>query len=83
MFPPRPYGHGSAPDCGQESPSIGQIWSGAMMLRHFGAAEARTGVEHAIAAIWPTAKVSHAAISEGGHQRTNWRSRSQAGQRKF
>ncbi len=51
--------HGSAPDIagkGIANP-IGQIWSGAMMLRHFGAAEAADAVEHAIAAILANAKV--------------------------
>jgi tartrate dehydrogenase/decarboxylase/D-malate dehydrogenase len=43
--------HGSAPDIagkGIANP-IGQIWSGAMMLRHLGATEAADAVEHAIA----------------------------------
>src|ERR1700675_220088 len=51
--------HGSAPDIagkGIANP-IGQIWSGAMMLRHFGAAEAADSVEHAIAAILAKSKV--------------------------
>ncbi len=42
--------HGSAPDIagkGIANP-IGQIWSGAMMLRHFGEAEAADAVEKAI-----------------------------------
>ena len=42
--------HGSAPDIagsGIANP-IGQIWSGAMMLRHLGAAEAADAVERAI-----------------------------------
>src|ERR1700685_49842 len=42
--------HGSAPDIagkGIANP-IGQIWSGAMMLRHFGEAEAAAAVEQAI-----------------------------------
>jgi tartrate dehydrogenase/decarboxylase/D-malate dehydrogenase len=42
--------HGSAPDIagkGIANP-IGQIWSGAMMLRHLGAAEAANAVEGAI-----------------------------------
>jgi tartrate dehydrogenase/decarboxylase/D-malate dehydrogenase len=42
--------HGSAPDIagkGIANP-IGQIWSGAMMLRHLGAPEAADGVENAI-----------------------------------
>jgi len=43
--------HGSAPDIagkGIANP-IGQIWSGAMMLRHLGATEAADAVENAIA----------------------------------
>ena len=43
--------HGSAPDIagkGIANP-IGQIWSGAMMLRHLGASEAADAVEDAIA----------------------------------
>jgi tartrate dehydrogenase/decarboxylase/D-malate dehydrogenase len=51
--------HGSAPDIagkGIANP-IGQIWSGAMMLRHFGAAEAADAVEQAIGAILASAKV--------------------------
>jgi tartrate dehydrogenase/decarboxylase/D-malate dehydrogenase len=51
--------HGSAPDIagkGIANP-IGQIWSGAMMLRHFGANEAADSVENAIAAILAQAKV--------------------------
>jgi tartrate dehydrogenase/decarboxylase / D-malate dehydrogenase len=51
--------HGSAPDIagkGIANP-IGQIWSGAMMLRHFGANEAADSVEQAIAAILANAKV--------------------------
>jgi tartrate dehydrogenase/decarboxylase/D-malate dehydrogenase len=42
--------HGSAPDIagkGIANP-IGQIWSGAMMLRHFGEAAAADAIEHAI-----------------------------------
>jgi tartrate dehydrogenase/decarboxylase / D-malate dehydrogenase len=45
--------HGSAPDIagkGVANP-IGQIWSGAMMLAHFGEAEAAAAVETAIAAV--------------------------------
>ena len=45
--------HGSAPDIagkGIANP-IGQIWSGAMMLRHLGAPEAADAVEHAIAEV--------------------------------
>jgi len=43
--------HGSAPDIagkGIANP-IGQIWSGAMMLRHLGTSEAADAVEDAIA----------------------------------
>jgi tartrate dehydrogenase/decarboxylase / D-malate dehydrogenase len=42
--------HGSAPDIfGKKIANpIGQIWSGAMMLRHLGAAEAAAAVENAI-----------------------------------
>jgi tartrate dehydrogenase/decarboxylase / D-malate dehydrogenase len=42
--------HGSAPDIfGKKIANpIGQIWSGAMMLRHLGVAEAADAVEHAI-----------------------------------
>jgi len=42
--------HGSAPDIagkGIANP-IGQIWSGAMMLRHFGEAQAADAIEKAI-----------------------------------
>jgi tartrate dehydrogenase/decarboxylase/D-malate dehydrogenase len=45
--------HGSAPDIagkGIANP-IGQIWSGAMMLRHLGVSEAADAVENAIAEI--------------------------------
>jgi tartrate dehydrogenase/decarboxylase / D-malate dehydrogenase len=45
--------HGSAPDIagkGIANP-IGQIWSGAMMLRHFGLGEAADAIESAIAAV--------------------------------
>jgi tartrate dehydrogenase/decarboxylase/D-malate dehydrogenase len=51
--------HGSAPDIagkGIANP-IGQIWSGAMMLRHSGEAEAADAVEQAIAATLAKAKV--------------------------
>jgi len=51
--------HGSAPDIagkGIANP-IGQIWSGAMMLRHLGASEAAEAVENAIAEILAQAKV--------------------------
>jgi tartrate dehydrogenase/decarboxylase/D-malate dehydrogenase len=45
--------HGSAPDIagrGVANP-IGQIWSGAMMLEHFGEHEAAQSVERAIAEV--------------------------------
>jgi tartrate dehydrogenase/decarboxylase/D-malate dehydrogenase len=51
--------HGSAPDIagkGIANP-IGQIWSGAMMLRHLGIPEAADAVEGAIAATLAQAKV--------------------------
>ncbi len=51
--------HGSAPDIagkGIANP-IGQIWSGAMMLRHLGATEAADAVENAIAHVLAQAKV--------------------------
>src|SRR5713101_6710078 len=51
--------HGSAPDIagkGIANP-IGQIWSGAMMLRHLGIPDAADGVENAIAAILAQAKI--------------------------
>jgi tartrate dehydrogenase/decarboxylase/D-malate dehydrogenase len=51
--------HGSAPDIagkGLANP-IGQIWSGAMMLRHLGAAEAADAIEAAIASVLAAAKV--------------------------
>jgi tartrate dehydrogenase/decarboxylase / D-malate dehydrogenase len=42
--------HGSAPDIADKGIAnpIGQIWSGAMMLRHFGETEAAAAVERAI-----------------------------------
>jgi tartrate dehydrogenase/decarboxylase/D-malate dehydrogenase len=45
--------HGSAPDIagkGIANP-IGQIWSGAMMLRHFGESEAADAIERAIESV--------------------------------
>jgi tartrate dehydrogenase/decarboxylase / D-malate dehydrogenase len=51
--------HGSAPDIygkGIANP-IGQIWSGAMMLRHFGVEEAANAVEAAIASTLARGKV--------------------------
>ena len=51
--------HGSAPDIagkGIANP-IGQIWSGAMMLRHLGSPEAADAVEDAIATVLAQGKV--------------------------
>lgn len=51
--------HGSAPDIagkGIANP-VGQIWSGAMMLRHLGAEEAADAVENAIATTLADGKV--------------------------
>ncbi|MBV9182449.1 MAG: tartrate dehydrogenase, partial [Acidobacteria bacterium] len=51
--------HGSAPDIagkGIANP-IGQIWSGALMLRHLGATEAASAVESAIARTLAQAEV--------------------------
>lgn len=51
--------HGSAPDIagkGIANP-IGQIWSGAMMLRHLGASEAADAVEKAIVEVLAQSKV--------------------------
>jgi tartrate dehydrogenase/decarboxylase / D-malate dehydrogenase len=51
--------HGSAPDIagkGVANP-IGQIWSGAMMLRHLGACEGADEVENAIVSVLAQAKV--------------------------
>ena len=51
--------HGSAPDIagkGIANP-IGQIWSGAMMLRHLGVPDAANAVENAIAEILAQSKV--------------------------
>ncbi len=62
--------HGSAPDIagkGIANP-IGQIWSGAMMLRHLGAAEAADAVEDAIAETLAEGKVRTPDI--GGHSTT-------------
>jgi tartrate dehydrogenase/decarboxylase/D-malate dehydrogenase len=56
--------HGSAPDIagkGIANP-IGQIWSGAMMLRHLGAGDAADAVEKAIAKILAQSKVRTADI---------------------
>jgi len=62
--------HGSAPDIagkGIANP-IGQIWSGAMMLRHLGVPDAGDAVEKAIAAILAQAKVGTPDI--GGNATT-------------
>jgi tartrate dehydrogenase/decarboxylase / D-malate dehydrogenase len=51
--------HGSAPDIagkGIANP-IGQIWSGALMLRHLGASEAAAAVENAIAVTLAESKI--------------------------
>src|SRR5208282_4392332 len=63
--------HGSAPDiAGQRIANpIGQIWSGAMMLRHLGEAGAADAVEQAIAKVLATAKVRTPDI--GGKSTTN------------
>ena len=51
--------HGSAPDIAGQGVAnpIGQIWSGAMMLRHLGEEEAAKAVEQAIAQVLASAKV--------------------------
>jgi tartrate dehydrogenase/decarboxylase/D-malate dehydrogenase len=62
--------HGSAPDIagkGIANP-IGQIWSGAMMLRHFGAEQAADAVEKAIEAVLADPKSRTADI--GGNAKT-------------
>jgi tartrate dehydrogenase/decarboxylase/D-malate dehydrogenase len=62
--------HGSAPDIagkGIANP-IGQIWSGAMMLRHFGANDAADSVEQAIAVTLAKSKVRTPDI--GGNSST-------------
>ena len=54
--------HGSAPDIagkGIANP-IGQIWSGAMMLRHFGEEKAADAIERAIEDVLAVAGISHA-----------------------
>ena len=51
--------HGSAPDIagrGVANP-IGQIWSGAMMLRHLGEEEAADAIEEGIANVLANSKV--------------------------
>jgi tartrate dehydrogenase/decarboxylase/D-malate dehydrogenase len=62
--------HGSAPDIagkGIANP-IGQIWSGALMLRHLGVSEAADAVESAIATILATSHVRTPDI--GGNSTT-------------
>jgi len=62
--------HGSAPDIagkGIANP-IGQIWSGAMMLRHLGAVEVSDTIESAIAATLASSKVRTPDI--GGNSTT-------------
>ena len=62
--------HGSAPDIagkGIANP-IGQIWSGAMMLRHLNQTEAADAIESAIAAILASSKVRTPDI--GGNSTT-------------
>src|SRR6516162_7180876 len=62
--------HGSAPDIagkGIANP-IGQIWSGAMMLRHLNQAEAADAIESAIAAILASSQVRTPDI--GGNSTT-------------
>jgi tartrate dehydrogenase/decarboxylase / D-malate dehydrogenase len=51
--------HGSAPDIAGKgiANSIGQIWSGTMMLRHLGASEAADAIEDAIAQVLAQSKV--------------------------
>ncbi len=51
--------HGSAPDIAGQGIAnpIGQIWSGAMMLRHLGEEEAANAVEQAIAKVLASSKV--------------------------
>ena len=56
--------HGSAPDIagkGVANP-IGQVWSGALMLRHLGASEAADAVEKAISAVLAESKIRTADI---------------------
>jgi len=62
--------HGSAPDIagkGIANP-IGQIWSGALMLRHLGASEAADAVEDAIAQTLAASAIRTPDI--GGHSST-------------
>jgi tartrate dehydrogenase/decarboxylase/D-malate dehydrogenase len=51
--------HGSAPDIAGQGIAnpIGQIWSGAMMLRHLGEEDAATAVEQAIAKVLASSNV--------------------------
>src|SRR6202011_2375912 len=51
--------HGSAPDIAGKriANPIGQIWSGAMMLRHLGVSDAADAVENAIAETLAEAKI--------------------------
>jgi tartrate dehydrogenase/decarboxylase / D-malate dehydrogenase len=63
--------HGSAPDIagkGIANP-IGQIWSGAMMLAHFGEAEAAAAIEKAIAQVLAD-KGAHKTADLGGKANT-------------
>jgi tartrate dehydrogenase/decarboxylase / D-malate dehydrogenase len=63
--------HGSAPDIagkGIANP-IGQIWSGAMMLRHLGESDAAEAVEGAIATVLASTKVRTPDI--GGNSTTS------------
>jgi tartrate dehydrogenase/decarboxylase/D-malate dehydrogenase len=62
--------HGSAPDIagkGIANP-IGQIWSGALLLRHLGATEAADAIENAIAGVLARGEVRTPDI--GGSART-------------
>jgi tartrate dehydrogenase/decarboxylase/D-malate dehydrogenase len=62
--------HGSAPDIagkGIANP-IAQIWSGAMMLRHFGEIEAANAIEHALEAVLANAELHTPDL--GGNART-------------
>ncbi len=62
--------HGSAPDIagkGIANP-IGQIWSGALMLRHLGEEEAATAIENAITAVLADSKVR--TLDIGGNSST-------------
>jgi tartrate dehydrogenase/decarboxylase / D-malate dehydrogenase len=63
--------HGSAPDIagkGIANP-IGQIWSGAMMLRHFGEGEAADAIESAIAGVLARGRARTADIGGAGTTR--------------